>query len=568
MPDSQKSERRALYFLIAVLGLAFGLRAWGISFGLPYDFTPDEVHEIVRALKLGAGEYSWIPGKGGLYYFLFVEYGVLFTFWWMSGKVSGAEDFAILYLQDPSAFYLAGRLTVALMGTATCLVVYLISKRLYGSSTALAATFIGATAFFHTMWSHYINVDIGMVLALWSALLVYIVWEQKQQSRWLVFAGALGGIAFAFKLPGIIVVLPILLALVTRPGGIGEHLTLLKSAGLFLLSLLGAALIMAPENVLSAGKIVSHFSGLFGQAVAERKPMPAAELDEAVRQVTVLRGGSYIKILMRDTNIMLALGACAGAVLGVWRRNRWDIILAVFVIVFVGGMSLADRPGLERYLLPVVPAFWLLAARAAAALAEFDPRLTVVGVVAITIVPVYASIEQNYTWTRPDTRVIAKDWIESNIPDDSKILMDGMRYRFIQSPPLRPNMEAVDRRVSRASDAERVSRGVSDSTLRLYAQAMSGLPEPKYDLYSTVYGANVQDLSHYVDECFDYVVTSSQITSLYDSPLEAERSPASALFYRELPTDPRYVNVFSVEPVRWRIQGPEVNVYKVIADCS
>ena len=48
------SEKTLMYSLLTILGVALGLRLWGISFGLPYDFTPDEVHEIVRALKLGA----------------------------------------------------------------------------------------------------------------------------------------------------------------------------------------------------------------------------------------------------------------------------------------------------------------------------------------------------------------------------------------------------------------------------------------------------------------------------------------------------------------------------------
>ena len=78
------SDQSRMYSVLGILGIALGLRLWGINFGLPYDFTPDEVHEIVRALKLGAGEYSWTMGKGGLYYFLFVEYGLLYVFWWIT----------------------------------------------------------------------------------------------------------------------------------------------------------------------------------------------------------------------------------------------------------------------------------------------------------------------------------------------------------------------------------------------------------------------------------------------------------------------------------------------------
>ena len=154
-------------------------------------------------------------GKGGLYYFLFIEYGLLYVFWWITGQVSNPTDFAVHYLQDPSAFYLAGRVTVAIMGTLTCLVVYEIGKRLYDWRVGMAAAFIGATAHYHGLWSHYINVDIGMALAVWASLLAYIIYEGNHQTRWLVWTGVLGGLAYAFKLPGAIVALPLLIAIAT-----------------------------------------------------------------------------------------------------------------------------------------------------------------------------------------------------------------------------------------------------------------------------------------------------------------------------------------------------------------
>jgi hypothetical protein len=454
------------------------------------------------------------------------------------------------------------------MGTATCLIIYLVGTRLYGKRTALAATAIGATAYFHSMWSHYINVDIGMVLALWSAILAYIVYEESHRVRWLILAGILGGIAYAFKLPGVVVVVPILMAMATRPGSWEEPAQLFKGAGILLLSVLGAALIVAPENILSAGKIFSHFSGLLGQTASAQVAEQAAEFDKSVREVTVFRGGTYIEILLRETNVLLAAAALAGAVIGIWKRNRWDIVLAAFVLIFLGGMSLSDRPGEERYMLPVVPALWLLAARAAVAVSKTRPRLILVPVGAIIAMPLYAAVEQNYMWTRPDTRVASKHWIESNVPPDSKILMDGMRYRFIQSPPLQPNEAAVNRRIGRAADADRISRGVSEPMLELYAKAMSRMSGPRYDLFSTVYGVNVRDLSYYVDNCFDYIVTSSHNVSRYDSPEADKKYPDSARFYRELPNDSRFEKVFTATPVPWKVQGPEINVYKVLSSCS
>jgi len=559
------SEREKNLILLSILGLAFVLRVWAIGFGLPYDFTPDEVHEIVRALKLGTGEYSWTPGKGGLYLFLFVEYGLLYVFWWITGQVNGPTDFALAYLQDPTAFYLAGRITVAVMGTATCYVIYLIGKRLYDWRIGLAAAFIGATAHYHGLWSHYINVDIGMTLALWAAILAYIVYEKDPKLRWLIAAGALGGISFAFKSPGAIVAVPLLLAIATPFDKWSRPRKPVREASIVMLSMLITSLAVAPENVLSFGKFAEQFSSLLG---GDGVAASADAFDKSVKDVTVFRGGSYLKILFRDTNIALTLAALLGVMVAFRRRERWDLIWVALIAVFMGVMILADRPGEQRYLLPIIPALWLLGARAATVITGTRTRLLPIAMAIIVAVPAFALVQQNHSWTRPDTRVLTKDWIESNVPPGSKFLMDGMRFRFIHSPPLQPDEITVNRRIDRAEAAGSVSRGISGGTLELYAKAMRRMSGPKYELHSTIYGLKVRELSYYIDECFDYIVTSSQNSNRFLSAEAAERYPTSASFYQDLPTDIRFEKIFSATPAPWRVQGPEINVYKVLSNCE
>jgi hypothetical protein len=231
-------------------------------------------------------------------------------------------------------------------------------------------------------------------------------------------------------------------------------------------------------------------------------------------------------------------------------------------------MTVADRPGEERYLLGIVPALWLLAARGAAEITGQRNRVAAIAVALIIAVPLLALIRQDYMFTRPDTRVLAKDWIEKNIPSGSKILIDGMRYRLIQSPPLNPDESTVERRITRAEGPRRVSRGVSQDTLALYAEAMSKVSGPKYDLHSTVYGLDVKDLSYYPQECFDYIITSSQVSNDFVAPSRVQKYPTSARFYRQLPTDPRFSAIYSVKPVPWAIQGPAITVYEVLSNCG
>ena len=97
-------KNRVPYFLLGALGIALVGSVWGIGYALPYEFAyMDEVHEILRAFKLGMGEYDWEgAAKGGLYYLLFLRDGLMYVVWWMMGWVRDPHAFALLYFRYPS----------------------------------------------------------------------------------------------------------------------------------------------------------------------------------------------------------------------------------------------------------------------------------------------------------------------------------------------------------------------------------------------------------------------------------------------------------------------------------
>jgi 4-amino-4-deoxy-L-arabinose transferase-like glycosyltransferase len=562
-------KNRIPYLLLGALGIALGLRVWGIGYALPYDFGyMDEVHEILRAFKLGMGEYDWEgAAKGGLYYLLFLEYGLMYVVWWMMGWVRDPHAFALLYFRDPSIFFLTGRLTVALMGTITCLVVFLIGKRVYDWRVGLGAAFIGATAYSHGALSHFINVDIGMTLALWASILAYLQYEETRKLQWLVSAGALGGIAIAFKLPGAIVLPILLLAVASEADNWRAPRRLLKEAGIVLLTVLMVLTVMAPETTASFAYLHEFFSRLPEQKMVDSGPYEGS-MSDAIDMVTIFRGkewSGYFKILLKDYNLATSLSALLGISLGLLRKHRWSIIWTVFIVIFLGIITLADRTQFPNYLLPIMPALWLLGSAAIVAVLGHRRPLMVTGFTCVVVVPLFSLMYQDYMWTKPDTRVLAKEWIEANIPSGTKILMDGMRYRFIPSPPLNPDRSTVEHSVVRAGEARRLSRGVSRQTLALYAEAMSQIDGPLYKLHSTVHGLGVEDLDYYVRNCFDYIVTSSYVSERYAEETTRARFPKSAQFYEQLRTNPRAQVVYSVGAVPWKRGGPLITVYKV--DC-
>lgn len=565
-----------LFWLFIILGIGLVLRLWGIDFGLPYEgltyeqLTFEESKEVHRALKLGAGEYAWIFGKGGLYYLLFIEYGLLFVVSWALGWVSDSRDFALQILEDRTTVFLMGRVTVALLGTLTCLVIYEIGKRLYDWRVGMGAAFIGATAYFHGVFSTVINVDIGMTLALWTSVLLYLNYEKKKNLRFLVGAGILGGVAVAFKLPGVIVLPFLFLAIASAPENSRHPRQILRECGTVFLALLVSLTVIAPEWTTSIWTIHHHFAEILSLA-----PTKSAESDnttETIRSITVIGGTwtGYIKHLLKDYNLALTISALLGMGIALMRRHRWDILWMVFIVLFIGIMTMADRNQPERYLLPIMPALWLLSSRAIVAISSRHGSLTVAGLVCVAIIPLVGLVRHDIEKMQPDTRVLAKQWIETNVPSGARFLMDGMRYRFIPSPPLNPDKTTVNRLVSRAAkEGSDLSRGVSDFALSLYEEALGTVEGPTYELHSTTYGLKLESPSYYVQNCFEYIVTSSYITQRYKpgNP-NRERFPQAARFYEQLPLDPRFRLAYQATPAPWKNSGPTISVYEVIPTCQ
>lgn len=111
---------------------------------------------------------------------------------------------------------------------------------------------------------------------------------------------------------------------------------------------------------------------------------------------------------------VLALSA-VGLVIALVARRKPDLILASFVLVYFLNL-LTLKSHFDRFVLPLVPPLGVLAGRS---------RLLAPVAAAALVVPLVWSIQRDVDLTKPDTRVVAHDWIEGHVPRGDTVAVES-----------------------------------------------------------------------------------------------------------------------------------------------
>ncbi len=166
--------RRLLYHrttiaLLGILSLAFGLRVWGLGWGMPFAFHADEDNYLPGAITMlvkGDLNPHYFRNPPLLTYAVLTELLAYMGLGQLLGGPRSVEEIGLQMLQSPAPLYLIARMNGALTGTATVLVTYLAAKRLFDTRTGLAGALLLAVAFLHVRDSHYAVNDVPATFLL------------------------------------------------------------------------------------------------------------------------------------------------------------------------------------------------------------------------------------------------------------------------------------------------------------------------------------------------------------------------------------------------------------------
>ena len=549
-------ETWEISLLVLVLATAVGLRLWGVFFGLPHVYNEDEGFEVYRAMRLGTGSFDldrW--GKGGYYILLFAQYGVYFVFLLATGAVSGIWDFATHFVTDPSPFWKIGRVTTALMGAATVLFAWWQGKKMGGAWAGLFSAWFLAWSFLHVRDSHFITVDVPMALFTFWALIMLAEDAAGRRPLNPYLFPPVAAFAMACKFPAVLLAIPYVLACLMRGGLRGERGLLTRA------SLLPGIATVVLYLALNPG-ILLHLSGVMALVSGE-----FVETEAFAGTETPNLWAFYGEALLDSQGVALLLAAMAGLAVALVRERGAAVIHLSFMIVFFVSLAVAGSGRLyyDRYAIPLLPGLCVFAGLALAAAMERVRLRWAAGALAcaaaalLVVEPGASAVRDNRELVRGDTRTRTLEWIEANVADGTRILLEGFpEADSTLSVPLTNTRANIERIVERLKETDPGKALFWELRLKSHGP-------PAYDLVTVRHFELWGTLAEYRSAGVRYAVLRQNrfVVGGPTAGRQQDTMESRYSFYRTLQDDEDAALVASFYPERDGLTGPPVEVWRL-----
>ncbi len=564
--------------LAGLLILSLILNLWGISYGLPNRYYPDEGRIVNNALAFGMGDLNphYFNYPALAMYLLFGLYGTYFILGHLAGIFASAGDFQLLFFSDPSSFYLIGRTANALAGTAAVFLIYKLGAETYrGRKVGLLAAALVATLPYFVYYSHFIVTDVLQLIFVLGSYIFIIRILRTGKLRNYFWSGALAGLGTATKYSPAALILPIALAHILYLVGKRERPSF--SRLIFPPALAGVCLVLfffigSPYNFLDYRSFLDslQFRSLLGEQGTWGTGTGTAWL-------------IYPKIIFfHRFTIFNRLDPVGFVFVGglIWaaaKRKKEDFLFLLYpllVYLMMGSWSF----GSNRYSLPLIPFLALWGARAVVEAGqvlriripgEGQRKLAVGGlngfIALVLILSLANSALGNRRLTDKDTRTLARGWIESNIPPGTKIALEWDTEATVQlwetPDDIRTKIRAYE-----TGETETIHH-TSEQMARVHRMRLEAVPEQNYRIVRIggMDGIRVIPDGYSIEELrgkgVEYLITSAEVTRIFLAEQGREVYPDHYRFYRRVTEELPLLAVF--HPVPLSSLGPEIRIYRL-----
>lgn len=436
--------------LALILANAFFTRWCGLGFGLPYIYSDEPVFVVPSTRMLLSGDLNphWFGHPGSFVMVLLaVFFGLLtlgiFVYLLITGQVHNFSEFRQWFTPElyrdtlRPCFYYSGRLLTVILSLVLIGLTYHLGKKLFGKPVGILAAFCLSIAPLNIALSRMIRTDIpGTVLILLTLWFLLRFIDAPQKRRTLVWAAVISGFAAATKYTIGAVFIPVFVCAVREDlrGRTGRN---------------------------SAAVCASAFLAFFAAA-----PFIFLDWTHAVKDILYENSGDWLGMpkfslwakyaWYLSGPLRTGIGGLffeATAIVGVFFIIRMpslkNFIFFLFPLIYFFGIGLGNirMPGWIGHMLPFEAiafgcGFYGLHQYLAQRFKTARIRLVVTVCFAVVLLVqslpvIFSNIRAGLDLMKTDSRTTAKNWIDENLPEGSKIAYEDYAPRMDTLPKRR-----------------------------------------------------------------------------------------------------------------------------------
>lgn len=431
------NKKALLLYLAVILIIAALLRFYEIDFGKPNLYHPDEIKLTAQAGRLLATKFMDKEAFFGIRvyppFYTYILSGVLAFFIFiglLTGRFESLKMVQSAFESNPFDFFLASRITVALLGVLTVLILYKLCKKLYSPKIALISSLLLAINFLHIRNSHFGTVDVPAtflgVLALYGCSLILV----ERKTRYYIFSAIIIACAVATKFSMFFLALPLFYAHFAMAHK-NQYLKFITDKRIWISIVTGVV-----AFIIACPLFLLDFSETWGGIVGTHRFEQVGKIGSGGGFLSYWTGdqapgfGVFFPNSIPGTFGLLLMGlSIAGIIYLLVRHKKQDLLILLFV---VPTYLLLEKVSIKamRHFLPLTPFFILFATVAITSLAAWLKNKKIQTVFYFVIIgfiiinQVSKTLAYHNALAKIDPRTHAMDWIVKNIPKQSKVVVE------------------------------------------------------------------------------------------------------------------------------------------------
>lgn len=453
--------------LILIVAVALLARIGGVRFGLPELMHTDEARIILDSMSM-AQRISFLSEDVNYplftKYILTLSYGLFFIFGKLIGLFKDRADFAVQFLLNPSSIVLLSRIVMTSLGTIGVVVAYLWGKVIDRSiRTGLICALFVAVEWQLVLESQY---ALHQTMAALTSAFAFFGLSHMCTSpgrRSYVIGGTALGLAIASHQTTILLFPAILYLIICdfieKKNSWSE---IVKRWGIYSALALSIGILGNLNYIFQFDKSINFF--FQGTGAAKVAFSSASYFKYDLPSIIVWYFAEFIR-----RNYVVGFLVLLGAIASLVRRRKPDILyLVVLITYFLFFYKWAFR--WMHLFVGLIPISLYFAAKGLSDLnnkLRLSPTVSAFVVLMVIIPNITDIIKMDLNKQKLETRQLAKQWIEQNIPKGTRIAVDYPAHAVpldAQYPSLLRN------RVSRSYFDNSVPKEIKDKYFNLMGE--------------------------------------------------------------------------------------------------